>query len=323
MIGMDLERIEAVARILERVSRRLRPYTFDDPALYPSTSDREVVTSFFLAMVAIDHRTRGRGRVFEACIGGRRLVGSELLYYLGREALERDPEFFSAERLARISADDVRRWLSYGGATIWDPEVRAYLLRDLGTKLLKLFRGEASRIIDESRGALRGSGTEPGLLDLLRVFRAYEDPVEKKSMLLAKILERRGIAEFRDSHSKRVAVDNHIARIGLRLGIVRLGGELWKLVREGREVSVEMDVLIRMCLREAWFEVSKRSGIDPFLLDDALWTFGREVCLWGSPRCFECSHPLCFEGSCPFKDLCLVRRLGVFNEHTCWSTWYY
>ena len=323
MIWMDVERIEAVSEALRPAIQRVAPYRFDDPMLYPSTSDSRTVVQFFLAMVAIDHRTRGGGRVFEAVIDGRRLVGSELLYYLGREALDRDPDFFSPSRLARITVDEVRRWLSVDGVTVWDPHVRAYLLRDLGTKLLKLFDGDALKIVDECRGLLRGRDTAPGLLDLLRVFRAYEDPVEKKSMLLAKILERRGIVAFRDADSKRVAVDNHVARIGLRLGIVRLGGELWRAVVEGREVGTEVDTLIRMCLREAWNLVAERVGVDPFLLDDALWSFGREVCLWGSPRCFECSHPLCIDGGCPFREMCLVRSVGLFNEHTCWSTWYY
>ncbi|OYT56351.1 MAG: hypothetical protein B6U76_04010, partial [Desulfurococcales archaeon ex4484_217_2] len=73
------------------------------------------------------------------------------------------------------------------------------------------------------------------LIDRLKTFRAYEDPVEKKSFLLVKFLERRGIFKPIDKENLHVPVDNHLVRIAFRLGIVKLDREILKKVLNGEE----------------------------------------------------------------------------------------
>ena len=304
------------------------PDSFTDERFYPGRgADAETVAMYFLVMVAMDHRLSRPGRPYEAVVEGERLHGADLLYRLGRLKLERDPGFFTAERLAGVSEADVRAWLCVAGVCPPDPGRRAALLRDLGAKLLRLYGGSALRLIEASGGWLHTwEPGAPGLVELLRVFEAYGDPVEKKAMLFAKFVERRGLLRVRDPWNKRVPVDNHLTRIALRLGLVAPEEPLLAKIRKGVEASPWEDVALRVAVREAWHLAAEAAGVDDFLLDDLLWTMGRRVCVHGRPRCRGCSgHEACSGGECVLRGLCPV-GLGAaepVEEHVFLDTYWY
>jgi hypothetical protein len=305
------------------------PDDFTDPRFYPGRdADAETVASYFLVMVAMDHRLSRPGRPYEARLSGEGFYhGADLLYRLGKRMLDTDPGFFTAERLARVGEAEVKAWLCVGDVCPPDPEVRAALLRDLGRKLLLLYNGSALRLLEESGGMLHTwDPRSPGLVERLRVFEAYSDPVEKKPMLLAKFLERRGLVEIRDPWNKRVPVDNHLTRIALRLGLVRLEEELARKLHGGIEYSPWEDVALRVAVREAWHLVAKRAEVDDFILDDLLWTMGRKLCIHGAPRCRSCSnHPLCRDGVCVLRAVCPtgLRVTKPVEEHLFLDTYWY
>ncbi|BES81781.1 hypothetical protein [Pyrodictium abyssi] len=322
---------EQAARVAEAIRQAVdqyRPDAFTDPRYYPDPgSDPETVARYFLVMVAMDHRLSRPGRPYEAVVEGERFHGADLLYRLGRLMLDRDPGFFSPERLARVTAEDVKRWLCRGGVCPPDPGARAALLRDLGSRLQSLYGGSASRLLEEARGMLHTwDPAAPGLVERLRVFEAYSDPVEKKPMLLAKFLERRGLLEIRDPWNKRVPVDNHLTRIALRLGLVELEPSLQRKVEEQTETTPWEDLLIRTAVREAWHLVASRAGVDEFILDDLLWTMGRKLCIHDRPRCTGCQgHWMCSQGGCILRSVCPV-GLGLrrpVEEHRFLNTWWY
>ncbi len=150
------------------------------------------------------------------------------------------------------------------------------------------------------------------LLARLSWFRAYEDPVAKKSLLLAKFLHKRRLKVFRDEENFQVPVDNHLTRIAFRLGIVEL--EDHSPIDRQVELNPSQDIKIRMKVRDAWKRVSEASGVDPFTLDDFLWTHGRTICLPRNPRCRDCI----------LRKACRSSRTGYFpSEHRHSLTWYY
>ncbi len=322
-ISIDLEAVSRFARVVRERIHRARPNYFDDPELYPPKSDPpHLVAMFFLTLVAIDHRLYPWGGAVSAVVGGKVRRGSEILYARAMEAYRRDPSIFEPTRLASMRRESFEMvW----GSDVWDAERRLALLRDLGRKMVSVYGSSIENLLGFSRSVrLRSFDAErPGLLDKLRVFLAYSDPVEKKSMLFIKALVRRGIIDIEDRESIRVAVDNHLTRIALRLGLVTLGPRLREAVIRGDEVSPEVDVLIRTGVREALHLACLEAGIDPLDLDDALWTFGREVCTFTTPRCTECNHPLCDGGKCPFIDACLFRKGLALREHRLENTWWY
>ncbi len=320
---MDLGRTEWFATVVSDVVKRFEPHDFTDPELYPSVHDPpHLVAMYFLTLVAIDHRLYPWGGVAYAVVDGKVRRGSEILYARAMKAYRRDPSIFDPTRLASMGRG---LFESVWGSDIWGAEWRIALLRDLGRKLIAIYGGSVENLLGITRSVrLRSSDPEhPGLLDKLRVFLAYNDPVEKKSMLLIKMLLRRKLIDVEDPDSLRVAVDNHLTRVALRLGLVKLPPDLEDAVVKGSSVSIETDVLIRMCVREALHRVCRVGDLDPLHLDDALWSFGREVCTFETPRCEECKHPMCIDGRCPFAEKCLFRRGVAIKEHRLENTWWY
>ncbi len=315
VIGIDTRIIERAARVLGKNKPSLSKLDVYDPKYYPPRDDeRERVLRYFLVMVAMDHRLSRPGKPYEGYVDGEFYHGADLLYRLGAKKYYDDPDFFSPAHLTEISADEVREWLSVGDVSPPDIVVRTYLLRDLGLKLVKLYDGSVEKLIGGYRVRLHGSISSPGFVERLRVFRAYEDPVEKKAMLLAKFLEARDLIEIMDELD--LAIDNHLSRIAYRLGIVMVSGPLWDKITRGVEVTWEEDVLLRMTIRRAYRLLAHKSGVHPGLLDDHLWIMGRKICL-------RDKEPLC--NKCLFRNFCMARKNPKFmvDEHTYYNTWYY
>jgi len=71
--------------------------------------------------------------------------------------------------------------------------------------------------------------------------------------------------------------------------------------------------------------------VDPFVMDDFLWMFGRKCCTRDDPVCRGGCRRSCEEigacsgGSCAFEGVCLARRDPVYMvpEHYYVDTWYY
>jgi len=314
MLGVDSSAVERVARVLAKRGVVLKRIDVFDERFYPKRGvDSELATRYFTVMVAMDHRLSRPGKPYEACLEDGCYHGADLLYRLGALKFEEDPDFFAPENLERVSADDVLKWLSAGVAKPPDPEIRAFLLRDLGFKLRAVYSSSALKIVEESSELIYGVGSQQGFVDLLRVFRAYEDPVAKKALLLAKFLVHRGLLKLRDQLD--VAVDNHLTRIALRLGLVVVSGELWEKIKSSVEASYEEDVLIRMVVKQAYRKLAVKARVEPGLIDDHFWLMGRETCTRENPRC----------GGCVFRNVCLAYRNKAFMvaEHVYYNTWYY
>ncbi len=274
---------------------------FKDPLLFPpENASPEEVANFFFFVVAIDHRTRLK---FEGVIDGKKLHGSELLYALARKR----KEYFAAEKMQRISKREVKEWLSTEEISIPDPEVRGMLLRDCAIKLLKYYNGSALELIKAADGYLLREDRR-GLLQLLAQFKAYSDPLSKKSFLLVKFLERRKLFEIKDIENLHIPVDNVLARIALRTGIIEvMDKKLETKLKKNLPANQRDDRDIRSAAQKAYDIISSESGLKITLLDDIFWTMGRACCSRENPVCFNCG----FE-SCRASHL-----LGIECRHSC------
>jgi len=298
VIAIDVDKAEEVASRLREL--RIERDRYETPRLYPPMGDpREDQLAFFTAMVAVDHRTSTPWDSFEGYIGGEFYHGADALYRLGRLAY--DEGLFKAERLANLTPREALKLFSVGGKTLWDFYTRLYLLRDLGKKAL-------------ARGGFEGLvsvGSIKELRERLAKVRAYEDPVAKKTLLLAKFLDGRRLADFKDVNEADVPVDNHLSRISYRLGIVEVD---YDFLESGVETSRDEDIRLRETVKTAWRIVAKFADLHPFALDDFLWNFGRTVCIRERPNC----------GQCPLREVCKAHKLGRYPpEHLHLATWYY
>lgn len=222
---------------------------------------------FALFLCAIDHKC---GYEREHRVEGRGpFRGSELMWEVAVAAERREPGRISAPRLVSVTGEDVAELLAIDGDTVAGADQRAALWRDLALKLVSGYDPRACAegaepvshttvLLDSSGGRLGG---HDGLLERLCHFDAYRDPLQKKSLLFAKICERRGWLAVRDPECWQVSADSVLMRVALRCGLLEPGEDLDSL---------------RTATRDAWREVAEAAGVAVPVLDDLLWERGRE-----------------------------------------------
>lgn len=301
-IEVNDDKIEETASVLRGL--RIEQDVYNDTRFFPpTTAPNELQLGFFAAMVAVDHRTSTPLDIFEGFVDGEFFHGADLLYRLGKKVFDEDPEFYTPERLATLKWEAAKKIFSYNGKPLWDFKVRVFLLRDLGKKVL---------LLHDTFGKLFNTDKIDDFVLRLKIFRAYEDPVEKKPYLLAKFLYGRKLVRFKDKQNFEVAVDNHLSRIAIRLGIVKFDD--YGFIEKQVETTWDQDIEIRMKIKEAWKKVTIKAGKNPFALDDYLWIFGRTKCLRENLRCKECI----------FREICKARSANKYWwEHKHTLTWYY
>ena len=239
---------ETISRVAERVRRLAATY---EPPAFEHVPDPDSA----LFMCAIDHRTGYRAAHL---VGGEGpFEGSDLMWALGLRAAERGQLRLTPPSLRQVSGERVAEVFSIDDETVADPDRRAGLWRDLASGLERDHGGRAGTLLAASGGHLGGGN---GLLALLAHYRAYSDPLHKKSFLFAKICARRRWFQVRDPDRWEVCVDNVLMRLALRSGLVDPGP-----LAEVRESTLE-----------AFKAVAQRAGVSPPELDDLLWERGRD-----------------------------------------------
>ncbi|RLE54801.1 MAG: hypothetical protein DRJ26_01510 [Candidatus Methanomethylicota archaeon] len=334
-VSMNIDACRLLGLLIKRL--RLAPSSFTDARFYPSLKcSADLAVNYFFFMVAIDHRTGFEGVPFEGLVEGEMFSGAMLLWRLGKLKFDEDPEFFTPKRMVSVTASEVADWLKVEKPyprEVWDPDVRAFLLRDAATRLVEEYGGSALNLIRASRGFLFNNGE--GLVERLRKFRAYEDPVGKKSFLLVKFLERRAFISIVDEDNLEVPVDNHLSRVALRLGLVSVDEDTLDKIMRREEFTPAEDYAMRMRIKEAYKLTSAFAKIKPTLLDDFLWLLGKTCCSQETPVCaFGCSRDRCplldligdCRGECILAPVCRARsdpKLQLLPEHKFTNTWYY
>jgi hypothetical protein len=245
VVGGAGDATERVAATVRELARGYEPPSFAEVP----TPD----AALFLA--AIDHQT-GYREAHEVD-GEGPFEGSALLWALGLRAEGRAAGALTARSLLGVNPAAIAAVFRVGQDTLKDPEGRAALWDDLARGLLERYGGEATNLLEATGGRLGGS---EGALRHLGGFKAFSDPLQKKSFLVCKIWERRGWLEVSDPESWEVCADNVLMRLALRAGLVQEG-------------DVEQ---VRAATRSAFKAVAQRAAIPPPVLDDLLWEKGRE-----------------------------------------------
>lgn len=270
---VDYDRAEELGNIVSRLE--YNPVSFQFPQLFPPQNGFTYANYVFF-MVAIDHRTHGTKR-FEVVIDGKFYHGSDLMFYLARMAQKKSPYLFTARKLVDISEEDVASIFSIEDRVVSNPSHRAMLLQDAAKKLLEYYHGDVRNLFEVSEGYLLREDKR-GILQLLESFKAYEDPLQKKSFLLVKILRRQNLLNVKDIQNLRFPVDNVLMTIALQSGLLRINQrDLENKLMDGQLLSDHEAVQLRKATQKAFEVVSRGSGLGPDILDDLLWTYGREV----------------------------------------------
>ena len=232
-----------------------------------------------------------------ATIGGDKLKGSAYLFRANVRALQGDVTFYNPERQAKISREELQKLFRADDGS--DPmpafDLHLELARNYGSDMLAT--GKTPQQILE--GAQKSSTPlRTFLSDLDQIGGYKEDPLRKKSNLLALVLNQRpeGFLEFGAGENVPPVIDYHTMRGCLRMGLIDvLDAPLKKKITDRQIVTAEEEWAIRYACYLAVEEVVRVSGKSLGAVDWFFFAYSRQHCPEMTlPVCAECDvNPVC------------------------------
>jgi hypothetical protein len=314
--------VEACREVSELLKGQSIPEDQEETSVSGLTSNE--IGNFYLLLVAICHQTSPQGLPpLEGSVAEHHLRGWDYLSARFKESTTANRDLLQPSHWSRMSETDVDLLFrdSVFGERLIDSHGRASLINDLGDKMLSNSWNSADDLFKLARGYIGG---DLGLLTLLRRFRAYDDPVRKKSFFFLALMQNTGVWHYADPSELGPPVDYHELRGHLRIGTVRvLDPDLARRLTKGEQVSVEEDIILRQSVYDAVILISEGSGIkNPSQMHYLFWNVFRSCCTRDKPHCHSCPPtctlperyvPLTFIGSttrrCPFSEVCMSSNL--------------
>ncbi len=304
LIQIDYGAVQRVAAVVGSL-RDIVPFAFTGEH-FPPPGHPGALDYFFAATLqqfGFWATAAGRySRPYIASIGGARLKGSDYLWAAYRRWLHDDPGGLKPVAQGRLSAAVLEHRLrpdasgppSAGGPGL--PALRARLeqARSYGRDLEEL-AWSPSLITARASSAHRPLAAFLGQLDLVGGYK--EDPLRKKSVLLALILRQRPEGFLRVEQEEVVppVVDYHVQRGCLRMGLVRVHDSALRqrLIRR-QLLNSEQHWAVREACFTAMAALQEASGRSMGAVD---WLFFQN-----RRHCPEMSEPAC--GHCPLDTVC-------------------
>ncbi len=312
-VRLDPARIRRVAEVVGALPET-EPFPFTGGP-FPAPGDPGALDYFFAATLQqFGFWTAAAGRYdrpFEAPIGGRRLKGSDYLWAAYRRWLDADPQGLTPRGQGRLDAAALgRRLRSDDGAEL--PALRLHLeaARAYGTDLEALGWTPAG-IVERANAAARPLAEFLARLD--RVGGYKEDPLRKKSALLALILKQRpeGFLRFGEGEAVPPVVDYHVQRSCLRMGLVRVEDADLRRRLAGRQLlGAGEEWGVRQACAAAMTAVQRASGRSMGAVDWFFFQNRRRCPEMSPPECRRCGvDPVCGHETALFQP---VRRTAFY-----------
>ena len=309
-ISLDVNRIDAFARHL-RGTGNVQPFDFCSPSegfIYPERNKPGVLETFFFACAhQFGFWTLAGTRWDKSMIArldGRDLKGSDFLFRACTRAWQKNPQAFAPAALADRTNAQLDELFRGDAGTNPLP---------MWAEHLALIRGYADWFLArrlEPADLIRRAAADPkplwALLSVLAEIPGYaEDPLQKKAMLLAIVLENRPerFLPVADPESAVPIIDYHLQRSALRTGLVRVADPALRKKLEARELLSEAEEgRVRAATYAAIGKLIARSGLSAAAVD---WFFFQN-----RTRCPETTEPKCAE--CPVQAIC-ARATRLFQ----------
>lgn len=180
---------------------------------------------------------------------------------------------------------------------------RASFLAEADYILENQYKGRFENLVKLSKQFLLAGGK--GLYEILENFKAYSDPMRKKSTFMLKLLQDAGLIKVKDPKNFVPIMDYHMQRVLLRTGCVEVSGKKLAAKLRNRE-AVDKDTAVRKACIEAFRIIARESGMPVVELNDFFWSLGRSCCH---------ENLLCQVGRCE-KDPCTFARIVAHDPHT-------
>lgn len=294
--------------------------------------DGSELGNLLLFVVAICHQTSVPGRPpLGGVIAGRELRGWDYLLQRFVEACRSNRSWLQPSTWAEMDTSSLQELYrnSDGQDLLTDVSNRAALIVDLGQVMHREDWANADSLFHNCHGRIRLGN--PNLVDSLASFRAYSDPVHKKSYFFLSLMRNTGLWSYDDPELLGPPVDYHEVRGHLRIGTVKvLDKQLVAKLLNRDVVTAEEDVAIRNAVFEAIMLLSELSGVrNPSKLHYLFWNVLRNFCTRENPNCLgyrietylperyrELAVKMDGREACPFCRVCQsVDEEHRYSEH--------
>ena len=321
-VRIDHIQIERVAHLIAQLPEA-QPFRFVGD-FFPAVGDPAALDWFFAVTLQqfgfwemTPQPSAAQGRTYAypliATLDGRALKGSDYLFAAYRRRLYQDGGFCQPDRQAATTAAELAALLRADDGSNPMPafDLHWQLAQAYGRDLQAL-GWTPQTIITQANASAQPRQTLLSLLDHVGGYK--EDPLRKKAMLLALILEQRPEQFLHAPHSERNAVeskevaeppviDYHLMRSCLRTGLVDvIDAELRSKLIGREELSAAEEWAVRFAAYQAIQQVQQRSGRSMGAVD---WFFFN-----ARRRCPEMTRPDCAQ--CAIDMVC-AHRIDLFQ----------
>lgn len=231
-----------------------------------------------------------------AQLDGRTLKGSDYLFAAYRRAWQREPSIMSPASQANLTAAQLAAMLSAddGAAPMPAFELHLRAAQAYGRDLIALNLTPA-QIVEIANQAARPRAAFLALLDHIGGYK--EDPLRKKSMLLALILEQRPERWLRPApdEAQPPVIDYHLMRSCLRTGLIDvIDGDLRERLAARQVLPAADEWAVRLAAFEAVGRVQRQSGRSMGAVDWFFFNARRRCPEMTAPECAACAvDPAC------------------------------
>ena len=307
-VRVDPVRVERVARLVASQSE-VAEFDFVGPP-FPAVGDPHALDFFFAATLQqFGFWTQAAGRYASpmiAALGGHSLKGSDYLWAAYRRWMESQPAGLGPAGQARLTADELLAHVRSDDGRDPMPAVELHLelARAYGRDMIAM-GWTAAGIVEAANAA--ASPLADFLRRLDHVGGYKEDPLRKKSALLATILQQRPERFLRQGQHEVAPpiVDYHVQRSCLRTGLVVVPDEDLRTRLIARQTLAPADErAVRDACAAAVRELQRQSGRSMGAVDYLLFT-ARERCPETTePECARCSlDPACAHDKALFQPV--------------------
>jgi hypothetical protein len=309
-INFDTKRVsinhKRLKKIADLISKTPEVFSFpfiDDITLPPKNHPITLDYFFVTTLQQFSFWSHKNERYFKPLIetvSGEQLKGAFYLFKAYLKKIDIDPDFFSPQRQANVTIEEMENLFKSDNGFNVMPALQLHvdMAQAYGKTMLELGWTPKS-IIDDVKQSELPLKRFFELIDRIGGYR--EDPLRKKSALLALILEQRPekFIRFADIEMLPPVVDYHCMRASLRLGLVDIQDKILKQKLHSRQlVSVQDEWDVRYEIYKAVNMLPNLSGQSMGAVD---WFF-----FMSRKRCPEMTDPVC--SSCVADMVCAKRK---------------
>jgi len=301
-VRVNDKRVRKVAATISTLSGT-SPFPFVGPD-YPPVGHPRALDYFFagtLQQFSFWSDRNGRyDRPLIAKIGGVELKGSDYLWASLKRRVERDKDFCSPVRQANLSREELLAVFRADNGDDPMPALDLHLeqARRYGRDMLAL-QLTPQAVLQKALASAQPLQTFLVTLDQIGGYK--EDPLRKKSSLLALILNQRpeGFLPLREDEQVAPVIDYHLMRSCLRVGLIDLlDEELKNSLRDRQIVSAADEWAVRYAAYRVIEQLVALSGKSTGVVD---WFFFN-----ARKRCPEMIEPQC--RFCQLDPVCAHRK---------------